>query len=83
MTDRKREPDPITGHDFRVDKPLTRKRAMREKCLECCCGSKHEVKHCPITGCALWPYRLGSGITQSEDGGTKVRQRPARKKSVE
>lgn len=34
-------------------------RAMREKCLDCCCGQAAEVKECPCTGCSLWPYRLG------------------------
>ncbi len=34
-------------------------RAMREKCLDCCCGQAPVVKECPCTGCSLWPYRLG------------------------
>lgn len=34
-------------------------RAMREKCLDCCCGQVAMVKDCPITGCAIWPYRFG------------------------
>jgi hypothetical protein len=34
-------------------------RAMREKCLDCCCGQAFEVKECPCTGCSLWPYRMG------------------------
>lgn len=40
-------------------KTLTPIRAMRAKCLDCSAGSKHEVTHCPVTCCALWPYRLG------------------------
>jgi len=69
-----REPDPITGFDYRYDTPPSRAKALRMKCLECCCGSKHEVKHCRIFGCANWAYRMGGGITQSEDG-TKKRTR--------
>lgn len=38
---------------------LTPLKAIRAKCLDCPCGSYVEVKHCPITSCALWPYRLG------------------------
>jgi hypothetical protein len=38
---------------------LTPIKAIREKCLECSCGSRQEVRFCPITRCALWPYRLG------------------------
>lgn len=34
-------------------------RAIREKCLDCCCGSQREVKICEVRGCALWPFRFG------------------------
>jgi hypothetical protein len=34
-------------------------KAMRKKCLDCCCGSPQEVKLCPVRDCALYPYRLG------------------------
>lgn len=34
-------------------------KAIREKCLDCCCGSVIEVKLCPCESCALYPYRLG------------------------
>ncbi len=37
-------------------------RAIRERCLWCCLGSKAEVKHCPASTCALWPFRLGRGV---------------------
>jgi hypothetical protein len=33
--------------------------AIREKRLEGSGGSRQEVRFCPITRCALWPYRLG------------------------
>jgi hypothetical protein len=35
-------------------------KVMRAKCLECCCGSAHEVRHCVISTCPLWPYRMGT-----------------------
>lgn len=38
---------------------ITRKKAIRLKCLDCCCGSSNEVKLCSIEHCALWPYRTG------------------------
>jgi hypothetical protein len=38
---------------------LTPIKAIREKCLDCSGGSRQEVRLCPITRCALWPYRLG------------------------
>jgi hypothetical protein len=34
-------------------------KAIRRKCLSCCCGSPQEVKLCPVTDCSLYPYRLG------------------------
>lgn len=41
------------------DKHLTPIKAIRAKCLDCCCGSSNEVKLCTVEKCALWPYRLG------------------------
>lgn len=37
----------------------TMKKAIKEKCLDCCCGQREEVKLCPAKGCPLWDYRLG------------------------
>lgn len=33
-------------------------KAIREKCLDCC-GNANEVKLCPVTDCALYPFRFG------------------------
>ena len=38
---------------------LTPMKAIRAKCLDCCCFQSKEVKLCPATDCPLWPYRLG------------------------
>lgn len=38
---------------------LTPIRAIRQKCLDCCCWQKQEVKLCPSKDCPLHPYRLG------------------------
>jgi len=45
-------------------KTLTPIKAIRAKCLDCCCGSAKAVKFCTCDGkrstaCPLWPYRLG------------------------
>lgn len=37
----------------------SRKDAIRAKCLDCSCGQPKEVRLCPMTTCALWPYRMG------------------------
>jgi hypothetical protein len=34
-------------------------KAIREKCLDCCCGQANEVKLCTVERCALWPFRFG------------------------
>ena len=44
------------------DRPIIRSplKAVRLKCLDCCCGSWKEVEDCACeTTCFLWPYRLG------------------------
>ena len=34
------------------------RKAIREKCLDCCCDQEKEVRICEIRKCSLWPYRL-------------------------
>lgn len=34
-------------------------RAIRQKCLDCCCGNRAEVRRCELRNCSLFPYRLG------------------------
>ena len=41
---------------FRAQNPL---KAIREKCLDCCCGSAAEVRKCVALDCPLWPFRMG------------------------
>lgn len=38
---------------------LTPMKAIRAKCLDCCCGSANEVRLCPAQDCPLWGYRSG------------------------
>lgn len=40
-------------------KKMTPMKAIRAKCLDCCCGSRKEVRLCAATECAIWPYRFG------------------------
>ena len=35
-------------------------KAIRSRCLDCCCGQSHEVALCTCTSCALWPWRFGT-----------------------
>ena len=38
---------------------LTPMKAIRAKCLDCCCGQFKEVKLCTCKNCSLYPYRMG------------------------
>ena len=40
-------------------------KAMRAKCLDCCCGSTKEIQLCPVIECPLYPYRFGKKPTQA------------------
>ncbi len=34
-------------------------KAIKAKCMDCCCDQIAEIRECPVTKCALHPYRLG------------------------
>jgi len=38
---------------------MTPLKAIRLKCLDCCCGSRYEVKLCTCLDCTLYPFRFG------------------------
>lgn len=38
---------------------VSRSKAIRLKCLDCCAGQSAEVRRCPATNCPLWRYRMG------------------------
>ena len=42
-----------------MDGVLTPVKAIRAKCLDCCCNQRLEVRLCPAKDCSLWPYRMG------------------------
>lgn len=44
-------------------------KAIRAKCLDCCCGQMAEVKLCPCEDCALHPYRMGHNPNRKGIGG--------------
>lgn len=39
---------------------VTRSKAIRLKCLDCCCGNSAEVRRCDLKKCPLHPYRMGN-----------------------
>ena len=42
--------------DQKITSPI---KAIRARCLDCCAGSAHEVKLCPVTDCSLYAFRFG------------------------
>ena len=34
-------------------------KAIRAKCLDCCCNQAVEVRLCAAENCPLWEYRMG------------------------
>ena len=34
-------------------------KAVKKHCIECSGYQRDEVKHCTVTKCYLWPFRLG------------------------
>lgn len=41
------------------DRPKSRGKALRAKCIDCAGGSAAEVRKCTALECALWPFRMG------------------------
>lgn len=41
---------------------VSRSKAIRLKCLDCCAGQAAEVRKCPAVGCPLWRFRMGREI---------------------
>lgn len=53
--------------------PIT---AIRQKCIDCCCGSRSEVSKCPAATCPLHPYRHGCRPETAEKRGRTAEQKP-------
>lgn len=57
---------------------MTPMKAIRAKCLDCCCDSAKEVKLCVSKDCALWPFRLGKNPNRKGVGGNVENLKNAR-----
>lgn len=53
-------------------------KAIRRKCLDCCCDSSQEVSLCPVHDCSLHPYRFGR-----RPGAGKRELTPARRAAIQ
>ena len=60
-------------------KRLTRQEAIREKCLDCCCGNSAEVRKCTVYRCPLWRYRMNG---REEDPPVQGENKPLSNKGM-
>lgn len=59
---------------------LNKTKAIRAKCLDCCCYQANEVKLCPCKDCPLWCYRLGYEV--DEEGNRVKHERSEKQKEA-
>jgi hypothetical protein len=52
---------------------LNRRKAIRERCLNCSGWSHKEVTNCKFKGCPLYPFRSGQGKQNSKDRSKAIR----------
>ena len=53
-----------------ADKILTPLKAIRAKCMDCCCGQAKEIRLCNLKNCPLYPYRMGKRPKVDKDIGS-------------
>ena len=49
-------PEEILSRYYGEKNPL---KALRARCLDCCCGQPSEVRKCTAIECPSWPFRMG------------------------
>ena len=49
------------------EKNMTPVKAIKAKCLDCCCGQREEVRECPAKDCPLWQYRPGKNPNRARN----------------
>lgn len=55
-----------------LEERITRGKAIRLKCLDCCCGSTVEVRLCENRKCPLWRFRMGREALAVSEGDAVV-----------
>lgn len=48
---------------------MTPVKAIRAKCIDCCCGQMYEVSKCVCVECPLYPFRMGHNPNRKGKGG--------------
>ena len=59
---------------------ITRSKAIKLKCLDCCCGQAKEVRLCPSQDCPLWNYRFGYEV---DSEGKRIARRKGAKNAFQ
>ena len=56
-----RDPRVVTAEEYKSAGVVPRRviKAIRAKCLDCCCDNATEVRKCVMADCPLWPFRMG------------------------
>ena len=55
-------------------------KAIRVKCLDCCYDSTKEIELCPVTDCALHPFRMGKNPYRTKRKMTEEQRQQARER---
>lgn len=60
-------------NDETVKNPV---KAIRQHCMDCCCGNSAEVDRCTMEGkCPLYPFRKGKNPYRKQELSEEERQR--------
>ena len=51
-------------------------KAIRAKCIDCCGGSRSEVRKCQVTSCDLYPLRMGHRPKPKDKGSKEAQVSP-------
>ena len=54
-----KDPREMTADDWAGRERLVGLKAVRAKCMDCSAGQPSEIRKCTVSGCALWPLRMG------------------------
>ncbi len=58
-----------------MEERVTRGKAIRLKCLDCCCGNATEVRLCQLRRCPLWRFRMGrEALAEIGGDGRKIQE---------
>ena len=65
---------PVLGKSGVVVMNLNRRKAIRERCLNCVGWIPSDVRQCDFTWCALHPFRMGTGKQDPTVRGKAIRK---------